>query len=296
MSSIRLFISHSERDEALVRPLYIWLQSGLGLEDREIRCTSIDNISAGDAAVDKLRDDMEAADAVVGLLTFYSLRSHWVSMEMGASWLKKRLFPVRGPGMRPKDLPSPLPIFTTVGYCEKAQMGRLLRQLAALMQRQINQQAEFDLANMISTAENYMSRQITGWFELPPILSAWRLRDTNFSAPLRASLARLNISEQDRPELEECAGPGGIIVRDPPSLPAWARDHWMLSKLTVNHLLTGTGRFDDLPHGILDEKLTAELRLAWAAKGRTRDAMLYDWMRDASAHIALNLPRDARGH
>src|SRR5690606_20003305 len=133
MSEVRLFISHAERDEELVRPLYNWFRCGLDLDEHEIRCTSVDNISTGRKAIDKLRDDIQTADAVVALLTTNSLRSYWVAMEMGASWLKASLFPVRGPGIKPRHLPSPLPTISTVGYCEKQGMSRLLRDLATLM-------------------------------------------------------------------------------------------------------------------------------------------------------------------
>ena len=298
-SRIRLFISHSERDEVLVRPLYQWLQSGLGLNDEEIRCTSVENIDVGDPAITKLRDDMEAAQVVVGLLTSHSLRSHWVGIEMGASWLKQRLFGVRGPGMRPQDLPTPIRNFVTVGYCENKSMGRMLERLAALIQVQANQQAEFDLGDMVSKAEEYTRSQIRGWFELPPVLSAWRLNETKFTASLRARLKDLHIrDDRDRQELEECAAPTGLIMRDPVSLPSWARDHWTLSKLTVNHLLTGTGTFAKIPHSILDEQLTADLLDAWTTAGPQRGRLLHEWMENASSYVVQvqNLPLDARGH
>jgi hypothetical protein len=294
MNPIRLFISHSQRDGELVRPLYEWLRSGLELGDHEVRCTSIENITTGNAAIHHLRKDVEAADAVVGLLTSNSLRSHWVGMEMGASWLRQSLFPVRGPGMRASDLPSPLPSLTTVGYCEKRAMSALLRDLAARMKRSVNPQAELDLDAMISTAEQFMRRQIKGWFELPPILSAWRLNDVDFVAPLIGTLRVLHI--EDREDIKECAEPTGLIARDPDSLPTWARDHWKLSKLTVNHLLTGTGDFDQIPHGILDESLTEGLCRAWDTAGLRRGKMLHDWMQRASAHIVKNLPQEARSH
>lgn len=295
MSSIRLFISHSERDKELVAPLYNWLQCGLGLDDVEIRCTSVDNIATGSAAIDRLRDDVEAADAVVGLLTSNSLRSHWVGMEMGASWLKQRLFPVRGPGVKPRDLPAPLPSFTTVGYCEKQRMNRLLQDLATLLQKQINPEADLDLNKMVEKAEDFMRRQVKGWFELPPILSAWRLDEANFVAPMIATLDDLLIEDEDDEEVKECVEASGLIVRDPDILPAWARDHWNLSKLTVNHLLTGSESFVQIPR-ILDEKLNRELRRAWDSTGRKRGKMLREWMQDASLHLVQNLPLEARGH
>lgn len=294
MNPIRLFISHSQRDGELIRPLYNWLRSGLELGDHEIRCTSIENITTGNAAIHHLREDVDAAEAVVGLLTSNSLRSHWVGMEMGASWLRQSLFPVRGPGMRPSDLPAPLPNFTTVGYCEKQAMSAMLRSLATRMKRSINAQAEFDLDAMITAAEEFMRRQIKGWFELPPILSAWRLNEVDFVAPLIGTLSALSID--DREDIQECAEPTGLIARDPDSLPTWARDHWKLSKLTVNHLLTGTGEFDHIPHGILNERLTEDLCRAWETAGPKRGKMMHDWMQKASAHIVNNLPREARGH
>ena len=52
MVSIRLFISHSERDREIVLPLKDWLESGLGLKSDEVRCTSATNIDAGGFAVE----------------------------------------------------------------------------------------------------------------------------------------------------------------------------------------------------------------------------------------------------
>jgi TIR domain len=297
MSSVRVFISHSERDAELVGPMYDWLKCGLGLGDHEIRCTSIDKDAGGNnVAVESLRNDLEAADAVVGLLTSNSLRSHWVGMEMGASWLKKCLCLIRGPGMMPRDLPAPLPAFTAVGYCEKQAMRGLLQKLASRMQKPMNEQAEFDLDSMVSTAEQFMRRQVRGWFELPPLLSAWRLRDVDFVAPLFATLKVLHIEAEDQEEVQECAEPTGLIARDPDSLPAWATDHWNLSKLTVNHLLTGRGEFVRIPYNILSEELTAELRRAWGSAGPRRGQMLHDWMQKASSHVVDNLSLETRGH
>ena len=66
MSTVQLFISHSEKDWELACGLTEWLQLGIGLQSEEIRCTAVTGLPPGENAAIELRRDLEAAKVVIG--------------------------------------------------------------------------------------------------------------------------------------------------------------------------------------------------------------------------------------
>jgi hypothetical protein len=285
---IRLFISHSERDRDIVLPLKDWLESGLGLQSEEVRCTSATNIDAGGFAVETLRKDIESAKAVVGLITSNSLPSHWVSLEMGAAWLQERLIPIRGPGLAMKDVPLPLSQFTMVDYCNKEAMRELLDNLSKRIGASVLPGTDDEFDRMAQSASDQLASEMVSWFSLPPVLSAYMLDNNRHISALRSLCATLRLNPED---LLACVTPKGMLIREPNHLPERARDLWNISKSAVNFMLSREKRhfadYLNIPSGILNEQLITDMKKAldsrWNHVSRVRN-----WFGDAKNWISEN--------
>lgn len=296
MNPVKLFISHSERDEQLVRPLAVWLQKGLGLSDEQTRCTVITNMDVGTIPAEELRDDIASAKVVVALLTANSLRSHWVQIEMGAGWVQKRLHAIRGPGINAPDLPSPLSDFITVGYCEKQRMQYLIHQLADLLGTSVHVEAEQEYDEIAQLAQEMLVADMVSWFSLPPVLSAWRVDMECYEYALLSLCRDLGL---DRKDMLSCVTPGGEVIRDPDFLPFWARDLWTVSKNAVNFMLNDADQSSDeqldVPPGLFTEQLIVDMKRALVAK-KDRGQLVRAWFAKAQTWISENPPSPESAH
>lgn len=110
--TLGIFISHSTRDVTLARALVDLLRTAvLGLTPDRIRCTSVEGygLPAGASVSDILKDDVNAAQILIGLLTPNSLASSYVLFELGARWGAGLVtFPALAGGLSGKDRPGPL--------------------------------------------------------------------------------------------------------------------------------------------------------------------------------------------
>ncbi len=107
---IILFVSHSASNPEVVKALVDLLMGTMAITDREIRCTSLptNRLPTGAHTSTKLRQDLNEAQAVIGLMTKESVGAPWVHFELGAAWvLGKRIFPILL-GAEFADLPGPL--------------------------------------------------------------------------------------------------------------------------------------------------------------------------------------------
>lgn len=108
---IKIFISHSARDQGLAGGLARCLDDCLELPDGTIRCTSAPGyaLSPGAVASESLRQNIEQSIIVIGLLTEDSLRSGYVIMELGAAWaLQKLTCLMLAPTLEYDRIPGPL--------------------------------------------------------------------------------------------------------------------------------------------------------------------------------------------
>jgi hypothetical protein len=106
-----VFISHSHKEEKLVRNLVEFVLSALELTEAEVRCTSVPGFQLpfGRTISEQLRDDINISTVIIAVLTQESLSSGWVLFELGASWaLKTKIVPILAPGLVNADLPGPL--------------------------------------------------------------------------------------------------------------------------------------------------------------------------------------------
>ena len=299
--TIRLFISHSERDVDLVKPLKLWLQLGLDLKSSEIRCTSTANINAGGVAVSDLREELISAEAVVGLLTMNSLRSHWVQLEMGAGWLQDLLQPIRGPGVEMIEVPSPLSQFTMVSYCEKEAMQALLDQLSDILGTSVNNAMDVKAVDekyesMVQAAQKQLALDMARWFSLPPALSAWRINPGQHTLGFRLLCSDLGLQPD---ELFACATSKGVLTREPEHLPESARNLWKVSKSAVNFMLERPTKhfedFLDVPRGVLSDQLMEDMKKALDSRWN-HTKMVRDWFEEAIDWISRHPPSKHHAH
>ncbi len=109
-TAIKVFVSHSSKDEALAKTLINLFKAALGLTASQIRCTSVDGykLPVGANTENSLREEINAADVVVGLITPSSLVSHYVMFELGARWGAQRFVAPLLVGVEAGDLRGPL--------------------------------------------------------------------------------------------------------------------------------------------------------------------------------------------
>lgn len=108
---IRLFISHSSRDQELAGLLVELFRAGLELSPSEIRCTSVDGyrLEIGADTEDQLREEILEAPAFLGLISEAALGSSYVLFELGARWgAKLHIAPLLASTVDHRLLPGPI--------------------------------------------------------------------------------------------------------------------------------------------------------------------------------------------
>jgi hypothetical protein len=123
-----VFISHSSKDAELARALIELLKAALGIRANHIRCSSVDGyrLPVGVNTESKLREEVNAARVVVGLITPSSLASSYVMFELGARWgAGLFLAPVLA-GVKAGDLRGPLSLLNALSASSDQQLHQLL--------------------------------------------------------------------------------------------------------------------------------------------------------------------------
>ncbi len=137
ISKIKLFFSHSSKDQKLTEALVELVTGTINIPDEEIRCTSVPGfkLTTGDHTSSSLRQDLNDAVVVVGVLTKQSLSSSYVLFELGAAWGSKTIIkPLLGPGADFSDLKGPLSESNAVTVLDRASMVQLIDELAQVLQ------------------------------------------------------------------------------------------------------------------------------------------------------------------
>jgi len=114
----RIFISHSHSDEAIAYKLVNFLLAALGLQEKEILCTSNPDqgLTYGSSSItDQLKNQLKNSEALIVLITSDSLHSAWIPFEAGSFWTTdKPIIPILGPSLTQNDLPGPLKSFLSI--------------------------------------------------------------------------------------------------------------------------------------------------------------------------------------
>jgi hypothetical protein len=125
---LSVFISHSSRDADLALALIELLKAGLGLMADQIRCSSVDGyrLPVGVNTEDKLREEVNAAKVVIGLITPSSLTSYYVMFELGARWGANLFLAPLLAGVKASELRGPLSLLNALSANSDAQLHQLL--------------------------------------------------------------------------------------------------------------------------------------------------------------------------
>ena len=88
INNVAVFISHGSKDAELAEAVVELLRASLEIAATQIRCSSVDGyrLPVGVNTDRKLREEVNAATVVVGLITPSSLASYYVMFELGARW------------------------------------------------------------------------------------------------------------------------------------------------------------------------------------------------------------------
>ena len=129
---LSIFISHSSKDADLALALIDLLKSALALTADRIRCSSVDGyrLPVGVNSEGKLREEVNAAKVVVGLITRSSLTSAYVMFELGARWGADLFLAPLLAGVKAGELSGPLSLLNALSANNEAQLHQLLQDIA----------------------------------------------------------------------------------------------------------------------------------------------------------------------
>jgi hypothetical protein len=130
---IKVFISHSSKDEGLAGALINLIRSALPLPASDIRCTSVPGykLPGGAETASQVRQELLAAPVFIGLVTEASLSSAYVLFELGARWgAVRQLIPLMGPGISPQQLEGPISDINALSCKSASDLHMLIEQIA----------------------------------------------------------------------------------------------------------------------------------------------------------------------
>ena len=155
---MRVFISHSSLDEEVTRILIDLLRQALNLRSEDIRCTSVDGyrLPGGVTTSKALREEVNEAALVIGLITPSSIKSAYVLFELGARWgLGKAMIPLLASGTNLEHLEGPLKEINVLDCSEVGQVHQLLENAGKHLQRQLDSASSYtNLANKLVEASS----------------------------------------------------------------------------------------------------------------------------------------------
>ena len=129
----RVFVSHSSTDKALAGRFVRAIEAAMPFQRGQIRCTSLPRYSlrVGSRVSPKLRQEIEASEVIVALITPNSLQSSYVLFELGAAWgREKTVFPLLAKGARTSSVPELLKALNAVKISDPDQLAETLQDLA----------------------------------------------------------------------------------------------------------------------------------------------------------------------
>lgn len=140
-----IFISHSSKDVDLALALIDLLEAGLALTATQIRCSSVDGyrLPVGVNTEGKLREEVNAAKVVVGLITPSSLSSYYVMFELGARWGANLFLAPLLAGVKAGELSGPLSLLNALSANNDAQLHQLLEDIARHLGLQVQPAASY---------------------------------------------------------------------------------------------------------------------------------------------------------
>jgi len=137
-------VSHRHSDVTVVQALVNVLTTAFVIEPTDLRCTSVHpyRLKAGDRTADRLRAELQRAEAVLGIISPDVKASSYVLFELGASWGRAGLtLPLLIRGATTADVPAPIVDLHTLSLADEAECHQLVDDLADVvsLSRQVKQ-------------------------------------------------------------------------------------------------------------------------------------------------------------
>lgn len=140
----KIFVSHRHSDVAVVQALVNVLTAAFEVQPEDLRCTSVHpyRLKAGDRTADRLRSELQRAEAVLGIISPDVKASSYVLFELGASWGRAGItLPLLVRGATSADVPAPIGDLHTLSLADEAECHQLVDDLADVvtLKRQVKQ-------------------------------------------------------------------------------------------------------------------------------------------------------------
>lgn len=145
ISPVLILISHSSKDVSLATEVTEFLRLGLALRPEQIRCSSVDGyrLPAGVHTEAQLREEVNSADVLIGLITPSSLSSPYVLFELGARWgANLRMIPLLA-GVKADDIRGPLSSLNALSSSSAGQLHQLLTDISELLNVPVQSAASY---------------------------------------------------------------------------------------------------------------------------------------------------------
>jgi len=154
---MKIFISHSSEDEKLVKFLVMLLERALvGLAAKEILCSSLPGyrLAPGDTVGETLKEKVCNAGCFLALITQQSLKSTYVSFELGARWgNNKKIIPILSPDVPIQEIKAPLNEFNSIRSNNPSDLHDLIDSLSEKLKFKKNRTSAFN--QYIDTLVNF---------------------------------------------------------------------------------------------------------------------------------------------
>lgn len=129
----RIFISHRHKDEELAAALVSLLEAAFYLDQSDVRCTSVQPYALPPGAMisETLKNDINGAELVIGIIGPETSESRYVLFELGAAWARGvPTFPVLVRGALANDVPGPLSERHSISLKEESNCLQLVDDIA----------------------------------------------------------------------------------------------------------------------------------------------------------------------
>ena len=146
MTTMKIFISHSSNDVEFATLLIDLLRKSLNLRSTDIRCSSVDGyrLPGGVSTDQSLRDEVHDAKLMIGLITPHSLKSAYVSFELGARWgADKPMIPLLASGATPKHLGGPLAGINALDCGNESQVNQFVEEASSHLKIDLDQPSSY---------------------------------------------------------------------------------------------------------------------------------------------------------
>lgn len=135
---IKIFLSHSSKDQDLAHLMVDLLTSCIDIGGGEIRCTSLPGygLKGGVDSVNQLRSEVLSSDILIAILSKLSISSTFVLFELGARWgARKPIIPVLAPGEDHSLLAGPLHDIHALQFDQAVSCSQLVKQVGDQTER-----------------------------------------------------------------------------------------------------------------------------------------------------------------